>query len=89
MPDFPLRRLRAILDFRKQLWLDPDTLVRDSLGVRLRLANERLQSFLQFCGRRFVESVVNLARINKIISLVAPEIDAVPFAFVECEAGDG
>ena len=51
MPDLPLRRFRAVFDFRKQLGLNPDALVRDALGVRLRLANERLQSFLQFCGR--------------------------------------
>jgi hypothetical protein len=33
--------------------------------------------------------VVNLAGIDEVVTLAAAEIDAVPFAFVERETGDG
>jgi hypothetical protein len=88
VPDFALRRFRSILDLRKQLWFDPDASVRDLLRVGLRLADQRRQSLPQFGGRRLIEAVIDLARVDQIVAFPPAEVDAVPLVAVESEAGD-
>ena len=61
----------------------------DPLRVRLRLPDQRLQSLLEVSGGSLVKAVVDLARIDQIVTLAPADIDAVPFAFVEREDGDG
>src|ERR1700709_409967 len=65
MPDFPFRRLGAVLDLCQELRLRPDAPVSDPLRVRLRLADQRFQSLLQVGRGRLVETVVNLARLDE------------------------
>ena len=89
MPDLPFRRLGRVLDLCQELRLHPDAPVSDPLRVRLRLADQRFQSLLQVGRGRLIEPVVNLAGIDEVVTLAAAEIDAVPFAFVERETGDG
>src|SRR6185312_12244505 len=89
MANFSLRRLRTILDFRKQLWFDPDAPVCDALGVGLCLTDQRLQPFLQVGRGSFVEAVVDLARVDQIVALAPAHIDAVPLSLVEREPGNG
>jgi hypothetical protein len=60
VPDVPCGRLRPVLDLGQQLWLDPDALVCDPLGVWLGFPDERLQPSPEFRG--LVEAVVDLAR---------------------------
>lgn len=90
MPDLALRRLRPVFDLGKQPGLDPDALVRDPLGVGLCLPDQRLEALLQVGRGGLVETVVDLAGVDQVIALAAPEVvDAVPFALFEREAGDG
>jgi len=44
MPHLAFGRLRPVLDLCQQLRLDPDALVRDPFGVRLRLSDQRRQA---------------------------------------------
>ena len=88
MPHLSLGRLRAVLDLGRELRFDPDALVRDPLGVGLRLPDQRRQALAQVGGRCLVEAVVDLAGIDQVVALAAADIDAVPFVAVEREAGD-
>lgn len=63
-----MRGLGPILDLRQKLWLDPDSLVCDPLGVRLRLADQGLQPLLQVGSGRFVEAVIDLAGVDEVIA---------------------
>jgi hypothetical protein len=83
MPDFALRRLRPVLDLGEKFWFDPDALVRDPFRVRLRLADQGLQAFLQVGRGCLVEAEVDLAGVDEILALAPAEVDAVPLAFVE------
>jgi hypothetical protein len=75
-PDLSLRRLRAVLNFRQKLGLDPNPLVCDPLGVGLRLTDEGLQSFLQVGGRDLVEVMINLACVDQIVAVAATDVSA-------------
>ena len=79
MPNLSLGRLRAILDLGEQLWFDPDALMCDPLRVRLRPPDQRLQSLLEVSGGSLVNAVVDLARLDQIVTLAPADIDAVPF----------
>ena len=48
MADLSLGRFCAVFDFREQLRLHPDALVRDPLGVGLRFADQRREALAQF-----------------------------------------
>ena len=58
MPDLAICGLGPVIDFGQQLRLDPDALVRDPFGVRLRLADQRLQSGLQVLCRGGGEAMI-------------------------------
>jgi hypothetical protein len=65
MADLAPRRLCPVLDLGQQLRLDPDSLVRDPLGVGPVLTDRRLQPPLQVGGGRLVEPWPTLpARIS-------------------------
>jgi hypothetical protein len=61
MPYLSLGRLGSVLDLGEELWLDPDALVGDALGVGLGLSDQRRQRLLQARGGCLVETVVDLA----------------------------
>jgi len=42
--------------------------LRNSFGIRLRLADQRLQPGLQISGRHLIKAVVGLAGINQILA---------------------
>jgi hypothetical protein len=64
-----LSRFRAVLDFGKQLRLDPDALVCDPLFEGLRLPNQRLQALPQVGGRDW-----KLVRFEKHIDVEPRDI---------------
>src|ERR1700722_8291566 len=88
MPDFACRRLRAIFDLGEQLRFDPDAAMGNLLGVRPRLADQWLKFLAQFFGPGFVEAMIDLAGIDQVLALTSREIEAIPFAAVEREAGN-
>src|SRR5215204_5311984 len=55
----------------------------------MRLADQRCQPPAQFGRRGVIEAVVDLACIDQILALAAPDIQAVPFAALEREPSDG
>ena len=69
--------LRAVFDLGQQLRLDPDALVRDLLGIGLRLPDQRFQPCLQILDGGSVEAVVDLARVDQVIAFLPADIDAV------------
>jgi len=69
VPDLSLSRFRAVLDFGKQLRLDPDALVCDPLFEGLRLPNQRLQALPQVGGRDW-----KLVRFEKHIDVEPRDI---------------
>ena len=88
MPHLALGRLRSVLDLSKQLRFDPDAFVRNPLGIGLCLPNQRLEAPPQLGRRCLVEAVVDLAGIDEVVALAPREINAVPFAIIEREAGN-
>jgi hypothetical protein len=62
--------------------------MRDLLGVRLSLPDQRLQPGLEVFGRRLVKAVVDLAGIDQVLALVSAYIDAIEPVFLEREARD-
>ena len=86
---FSLCGLRSVFDFGQQFGFNPYAAVRDALGVRLRLADQRREPFTEFGGRSLIEAMVDLTGINQIGALAPADIDPVPFVAVEREAGDG
>jgi hypothetical protein len=88
MADFPLCRLRAVLDFSQQRRLDPDASMGDLLAVGLRLPDKRLEARLQVLCGHSVKTVIDLARVNQVPPLMPAEIKAIPFFAVECEPGN-
>jgi hypothetical protein len=78
MPDLSLRRLGTVLDFGQQLRLDPDALVCDPLCEGLRLPNEGLQALPQVGGRNLVESMIDLAGVDKVVSLASANVEPIP-----------
>src|SRR3954451_15514728 len=89
MSHLSLSRLRPIFNLRVDLRLNPDTLVRDALGVRLGFPDQGRQTFAQIGGRLRVEAMVDLSGIDQVGALSPAEIDAIPFVTVKREAGDG
>jgi hypothetical protein len=80
MPHFAFSRLSPILDLDEKLGLDSDAAVGDALAVGLGLANQRSEPLLQIRGGGFIETVVNLAGIDKFFPLGPAEIDAIPLS---------
>jgi hypothetical protein len=87
--DLSVGRLRPVLYFGKQFGLHPNALVRDPLTVRLSFPDQRREPSAKIGGRVFVESMVDLAGIDEIISLAAAEIDALSIIAIKCKASDG
>jgi hypothetical protein len=54
--------------------------VGDALAGGLGLANQRSEPLLQIRGGGFIETVVNLAGIDKFFPLGPAEIDAIPLS---------
>ena len=89
VPHLSLSRLRPIFNLRIDLGLNPDTLVRDALGVRLGCTDQGHQTFAQIGGGLRIEAMVDLTGINQIGAFASADIDPVPLVAVQCEAGDG
>jgi hypothetical protein len=53
---------------------DPDTAVRDPLGVRLRVAHQRREPGLEILCGDAIETMVNLAGVNKNRALEAAQV---------------
>jgi hypothetical protein len=88
MAQFAFSRLRPILDFGKQFWLNPDAALRDALAVRLRLADQRCEASAQGLRALGVEAMVDLAGIYQFATLSAANVKPIPLVTVERETGD-
>ena len=89
MPDLYLGGFCAVLDLGENLWFNPDALMRDPLRIGLCPAHERREFFAQDGCRGLGKAVVDLARIDQVLSLAPADIKAAPFAAVERIAGNG
>jgi len=69
MAHLSLGRLGAVFDFREQFGLDPDALMSDSLGVGLGFTDQGREALTQLGGGSFVETVVDLAGIDQVVTL--------------------
>ena len=85
MPHLALGRLGTVFDL---LRLDPNAFVGDALGIGLRLAHQRRQPLAEIRGGCFRKAVVNLAGIDQVLAFAPADVEPIPFAAVECEAGD-
>jgi hypothetical protein len=81
MPHPTLGGLRPVFDFRQQRRFDPDSPVRDPLGVGLRLPDQRFETGLQVLCRGAVGAMVDLAGVDQLPALAAA-------FFLDGEAGD-
>ena len=89
MTHLALGRHRPVFDLRQQRRLDPDSPVRDFLGIGLRFPNQWLEPGLQILRRCGVKAVVDFAGVDQLFALLPGEIKAVPLVAVEREPGDG
>jgi hypothetical protein len=88
MPHLTLRGLRPVFDFREQGRFDPDSPVRDPLGIGLRFSDQRFETRLEILRGDAVEAVVDLSCVDKIRALEAAQVKPVELVFLEREAGD-
>ena len=74
MAQLALGGFRPVFDFGEQRRFNPNSPVRDLLGVGLAFADQRLEPVLQILGGYLIEAVVDLARIDQLFVLEPTDI---------------
>ena len=74
MPHLTLRGLCPVFDFSQERRFDPDSSVRDPLGIGLRLSDQRFETFLEVLRGDAIETMVDLAGVDKIRALEPAQI---------------